>query len=418
MSTEFDLSTLDVFRRLEAGLDPRMSTPETPSGQMPIPPRPPADPTRDRGSSLEIARASVDEKHRRVARWLEAHGIEAVVFGTADGVAWITDGGEAAERPGSDLASVLVFMNARSRAVICDNVQTARFFEEEVAGLGFQLKEYPWQGSPEVIVSDLGKHKRLAGDLALPGVEDRRTELSALRFPLSRLERRRIREAGWVLGRAIEAACRRIEPGQTELEVAGDLARHLIRDGVTPLEIRVAANGRSDRFRDHKSKPIPIERQATVTAVGRRRGLCAGASRTVAFGEIDPAFHEEHALAAMVSASAICNSRPGVSIAEVFGRVRRIYEKYGRPDEWMLAPQGSVIGYRPTELRLTPDEPLRLAHGHAVRWTPTVGASRSDDTVLVDDRGFEVVTDTGAWPHLEVAVRGLSIFLPSILRRD
>jgi hypothetical protein len=34
----------------------------------------------------------------------------------------------------------------------------------------------------------------------------------------------------------------------------------------------------------------------------------------------------------------------------------------------------------------------------AYAWNPTVQGAKSEDTVLVTDDGFEVLTDTGQWP--------------------
>jgi hypothetical protein len=46
-----------------------------------------------------------------------------------------------------------------------------------------------------------------------------------------------------------------------------------------------------------------------------------------------------------------------------------------------------------------------------------VGASRSEDTVVIDSRGYEVVTAAQDWPQLEVAVKGHRMNRPSILER-
>ena len=427
MSTEIDVTSLSRHQSLfeiedHASKDSvRVESPTAnvdPTTPIPPPP-PPPDPAADHDQqALDTRRAVVEANHHKLADWLAETGRDAAVLGTTSGVSWITGGADAAARLGSDESAVLVFVNRLSRAIVCDNVQTARFFEEEVAGLGFQLKEYPWTDRPTRVLGELGRQKRLAGDLPSLGIDWKAEELSALRFELGRTERRRLREVGWVLGREIEATCRSFARGRTELDVAGELSHRLMRSGVTPMEIRVVGDGRSERFREPRSKSIPIVNSATITAVGCRRGLCASASRTVEFGEIDPALHESHVLASMVAATAICFSRPGAGVAEVFRRIMRILEKYGRPDEWNLAPQGFLTGYRPRELRLTPDGTFQFAEGHAVRWCPSVGPARSDDTALVDHRGFEIVTDTGSWPKLELAVRGLSVFLPAILRRD
>ncbi len=39
------------------------------------------------------------------------------------------------------------------------------------------------------------------------------------------------------------------------------------------------------------------------------------------------------------------------------------------------------------------------------------------DTVVVDSRGYEIVTGMQNWPHLDVAVKGFVIPRPGILER-
>src|SRR5207245_2640632 len=111
----------------------------------------------------------------------------------------------------------------------------------------------------------------------------------------------------------------------------------------------------SARYRQPTFKAAEIRRRATITAIGRRHGLCASVSRTVAFGPVEPYVREDHGLAAMVDATYIYFSRPGEPISGVFRRARRIFEKFGRADEWSLDYQGAVIGYSPRELLLMPE---------------------------------------------------------------
>ena len=101
----------------------------------------------------------------------------------------------------------------------------------------------------------------------------------------------------------------------------------------------------------------------------------------------------------MIDASCIYFSRPGEPVAEVFRRARRIYDKFGHPHEWTLDYQGAQIGYSPRELVFRPDCPATMTHGMAVCWSPSVGSARSEDTVVVDDRGFEVVTECRTGPR-------------------
>jgi Xaa-Pro dipeptidase len=226
-------------------------------------------------------RREVEEKQRRVAAFLDATGHDALVLGRADSIAWSTSGGDLRQGHGSEFGSVLLNIDRTSRAVVTDNVQSARAFEVELAGLGFRLKERSWYEDPSRIIVELGHGKRVASVLdelpsAWPGPG---VPLRALRFPLTPLERQRLRELGRTLAQAVEATCRNFDRGETEADIAGHLAHRLIREGVMPADLRVAGVDRLGRFRQPIFQAAPIRRRATITVSGRRHGPCASLMR-------------------------------------------------------------------------------------------------------------------------------------------
>ncbi|WP_422926918.1 M24 family metallopeptidase [Singulisphaera sp. PoT] len=379
-----------------------------------------ADPTADHADEeLARRREDIEEKHRRICGFLDTTGNDAIVLGRADSIAWFTSGGDLGQDLGFELGSILLYVNRGSRAVITDNVQSARVFEEELAGLGFQLKERPWFDDPDRIIAELSHNKRVVTDLAggaspWPKAGDM---LKALRLPLTRLERQRYRELGRTLALAVEATCRNFHQGEKEADLAGHLAHRLLREGVVPVDLRVACDDRLARYRQPTFKAAAIERQVTITATGRRHGLCASLSRTVSFGPADEELKKCHGLAAMVDATCIYFSRPQETVSEVIRKARRIYEKFDRPHEWTLDYLGFLTGYAPREALLLPDSSLALNHGTPLCWSPSVGAARSCDTVVVDSRGYENVTAAQQWPQIDVAVKGFVIPRPGILER-
>jgi Xaa-Pro dipeptidase len=379
-----------------------------------------ADPTADHtDNDLSRRRADVEEKHRRIQTFLDATGQDAVILGRADSIAWFTAGGDLGMDLGNEMSPVLLFITRTCRAVVTDNVQSARVFEEELAGLGFQLKERAWYDSPGRVIDELSHNKKVACDLGPRGSAWAREgdALQALRRPMTALERQRLRELGRTLSLAVEATCRNFDRGETEADVAGHLAHRLIREGVVPVDLKIAGDDRLARFRQPSFKSAPIQRRATITATGRRYGLCATLSRTVSFEPVDQEFRTCHALATMIDATCTYFSRPGEPVPEVIRRARRIFEKFDHPHEWTLDYLGFLIGYAPREALLVPDSPLTFGAGTAVCWSPSVGSARSSDTLAIDSRGYECVTATQNWPTLDVAVKGYIIQRPGVLER-
>jgi Xaa-Pro aminopeptidase len=380
------------------------------------------DPAADHGNDeLKCRRQDIEEKHQRIRRFLDATGHEGVVLGRADSVAWFTSGGDLRQDLGSEYSSIILYINRVSRAVIADNVQSARVFEEELAGLGFQLKERPWYEDPGRILAELCHNKRIATDLGASGmgpVSRREGDvLLNLRRRLTPFERQRIRSLGRTLTLAVEATCRNFARGENEAAIAGHLAHRLIREGVVPVDLRVASDDRLARYRQPTFKADPILKRATIAVTGRRWGLCASLTRTVSFGPVEPDFQALHTLSAMVAATCFFFSRPGEPVTEVFRRAKRIYEKFDHPHEWTLDYQGSLVGYSPREAILSPESDLVLEADMPICWNPSVGPTRSEDTVVIDNRGYEVVTAAQDWPLVEVAVKGFVIARPGILER-
>ena len=433
MSSELNISTLGVLNlwndsadddspwrpRPQSGeVDPVLSTADdrpSPS-QDSLPAL--ADPAAD-FADVELCkrRRDVEEKHRRVNAYLDESGFDGVFLSRAESLAWFTAGGDLARCLSSEIGAVSLFVGRNCRAVLADNVQSARVFEEELAGLGFVLKERPWHEDSSRMITQLTQNKKVASDDRREGLHYDPARLRALRWPMTLLERQWLRELGRTLTLTVEATCRNFHSGETEADVAGHLAHRLIREGVVPVDLRVAGDDRMARFRQPSFKAAPIERRASISATGRRHGLCASVTRTVSFGKVDPAFRADHSLAAMVDATCIFFSRPGVSVTDVFQRGRRIYEKFEHADEWMLAYQGHQIGYSPREALFHPQSTALLPADSALCWSPSVGAARSEDTIVIDARGFEVVTDAQHWPKLEVIVKGYTIPRPGILER-
>jgi Xaa-Pro aminopeptidase len=357
-------------------------------------------------------------KQQRVAEFLEDERYDAVLLSRQDSFAWFTSGGDNGAGAGGDTGNTSLFVTRDQRCVLATNVESARAFEEEVAGLGFQLKECRWDEPPSRLVADICRGRKVASDTGVCGTPSELEKLRRLRINLTDLEQQRFRELGRAVSHAVEATCRNARPGETEHEVAGELAHRLIRHGITPIQMYVTGEERSDQFRLAPHKAQPIRRRLTISVTGRQYGLCASATRTAFFGQADPAFVQRHNVCSMIDATLIFFSRPGEEAAAVLQRGRRIYEKNDVPHEWLLAPQGGVTGYSPCEVLAVPASQFRFRAGMATAWTPSVGPARSGDTVLVHENGFEIITSTQQWPSLSISVKGFEVERPAALVLD
>src|SRR6516165_1653357 len=89
-------------------------------------------------------RADVEGKHARVAELLQETGSDGLLVLEPENFSWLTSGGTAwgvldrSERPA-------LYYTTDQRGVLASNVDSQRLFDEEVLGLGFAVREWPWQ---------------------------------------------------------------------------------------------------------------------------------------------------------------------------------------------------------------------------------------------------------------------------------
>jgi Xaa-Pro dipeptidase len=154
-----------------------------------------------------------------------------------------------------------------------------------------------------------------------------------------------------------------------------------------------------------------------LTVNARKYNLSATASRSVCFGEPDPAFRREHDAACKVSATYIASSWPDAVPRQILYTGRHIYHLNGFEHEWRLCPQGYVTGRAPVEFILTPQLEDLFQAGWAVTWQANAGAAFSCDTFLVTDAGPLALTPGSSWPMKRMRIQGAEFFRPEILVR-
>lgn len=366
--------------------------------------------------SLAERRADVDGKQERVAAFLQEVGCEGLLLLEPENFAWLTSGAGAraildpAETPG-------LYFTAEQRWLLSANVDSQRLFDEEIDGLGFQIKEWPWHWGREQFLADLCQGRVIASDRSLGDCKPVGDKLGRLRRVLTGYEQACFRALGQVLGHALEATCRTMVPNLTEREIAGQIAHRLLHRGVQPLTIGVAADGRSRHYRRHNFTEAAVRHHGVLSASASKYGLCATASRSVYFGSPELELRQEYDAACKISASYASASVPNAVPREVLKAARRVFEISGFEHEWLAGPQGHLTGRAPVELALTPKTEELLPAGSAVTWHVTVGAACSCDTFLITDHGPELLTPMESWSVKRIRIQGEEVFRPYLLVR-
>lgn len=359
----------------------------------------------------------IETRHKRVAVFLEKNNYDALLVQNSSNFAWLTAGGDNAFGcPTEPITSL--FITPDARVVVTTNVESGRIFDIEIPGLGFQLKERPWHQPLENLFQDLCRGRRVASDTGFGNTDNVSNELSLMRRSLSELDVKRMQELGKDISHAVEATARQCQQGQSESDLAGEVAHRLIKRQITALRIQVSADGQNQRYRLWGHGNETIGRYCTISAVGSRHGLSVGASRTVCFGDIPGELLEAHQKASLIMATGRYFSQNHWEIGEIWKRIIRIYEKFGHPDEWQQASQADIIGYDQCEYTFIPESRNELSSPMAVYWHPSIGPASVGDTILVTDQFSELITPMEIWPKITIKVKGRQMKCPAILSRS
>jgi len=360
--------------------------------------------------------ADIQHKHAAVKQLLAARQLDAILLQRPLNFAWFTSGGDCS-RGGSSDASAALFITPEARVVVTSNAESAQLFDRELQGLGFQLKERPWHEPRTTLMDDLCRGRNVASDARFNGTPDISTPLKPLRMPLTSIECRKLRELGPALAHAVEATCRNCDVGQSECDIAGEVAHRMIRHQIYPERIQVCADGRAGTYPHWTFGSETVQRSVAVTAIGRRAGLCLGVARTVSFGAPPTELQNDHHKASLIQASGMFFTQANFAMFEIWNRVARIYEKFKCDDSWERTEQAEVIGYELAEYPLVPRSEFQITPRMPVYWHPAVGAAMSGDSILVGEGEFEVLTPAEGWPKVKVVVKGTTIYRPDILVR-
>jgi Xaa-Pro aminopeptidase len=361
-------------------------------------------------------RADIEAKQIRIAALLQEAGCEGLLLLDPENFSWLTSG--AAARGVLNPADLpALYFSAEGRWLIASNVDSQRLFDEEVDGLGFQLKEWPWHWGRDQLLADLCHNRTVACDRAFGNCKLVADTLGKLRRAMTPYEQACLVALGSVVSHALEATARTLKKDDTEREIAGQLSHRLMHRGAFPLIIEVAADGRSRRYRQCGFTSLPVQRYCVLSVTARKYGLCVASNRSVCFGAPDPTFQKEHDAACKVSATYIASTWPDAVPRQILGTGRQVYKLVGFEHEWRLSSQGYVTGRSAVEIPLTPTTDDLFLPDWVVTWQTSVGAASSTDTFLITDQGPRAITAPEVWPLKRIRVQGAEFIRPDLLVR-
>src|SRR5262245_63619965 len=160
-------------------------------------------------------RSDVEAKQTLVGGLLGEVSCDGLLVLIEENFSWWTSGGAARGVLDPESLPALYF-TGESRWALCANVDSQRLFDEELDGLGFQLKEWPWHWGRAQLLADLCQGRTVASDHPFNGGKPVGDRLALMRRKLTSYDQACYRALGNIVSHALEACCRTLQPGETE----------------------------------------------------------------------------------------------------------------------------------------------------------------------------------------------------------
>jgi Xaa-Pro aminopeptidase len=358
----------------------------------------------------------LEDKLARIRALLDQHHLDAILLQRVSSFAWASCGALSYINTATTTGEAsLLLTREGARYLITNNIEAPHYEKEEgLKAQGWEFRLAPWHG-PNPAIGELSRGMRLGADTAYPGALDLSTEMARLRTDLTPPEQQRMREVSAIGAEALGVAACAVQPGMTEMEIAALIESETQKRAAQPIVALVATDNRIFDFRHPLPTEKKLERYAMLIVCARRKGLVCSATRLVYFGTLPDAIRRKVEATAMVDALVLNATRPGRTLGEVFGDLQKAYADVGFDGEWQLHHQGGSAAYEPREFLGVPGSREVVKTGQAFAWNPSITGTKSEDTILVNETGFEVLTQTPNWPALCVVVGNQTISRPAIL---
>ncbi len=372
--------------------------------------------------TLVQMKQEVQTKIARIAGVLHREGLSGALLQKPPGVAWVTAGTISDEVFPGDQGSAAVFIGDDSNAYLMYHGDLSPESKKNLLATGFEVRETAWdcvtsfQESIGAFIAAKTGGRPFWADTSSAAERDLANRFEDLQWTLTETEIQKYRWLGSRCAKVVESACRRIEPGMTERGIEGMVAADLLRYSIRPLVLQAAADGQviggDPRYPVGTRK---VEKHVAIRLAAARWGLSMALNRTVHFGPLPEGMRNRMIALARLTAGFWARTTPGERISEILKGALADYAAVGDREGWRNGPQGGAIGYHPVERHAAADQ--RLLANQAFSWSPVLADLRSEDTVLLIDENFEVITATGDWPMMESEVLGRIYRIPGILVR-
>ena len=356
----------------------------------------------------------------RLRQLMDREKVSGILLRGRDNFAWLSAGGLSYISKASEGGVGALLVTAEKTCLVADNIEHARFLEEELVGLPLASIEYPWHDPAAQMnaVREAVGGGKFAADLGEADV-DLAEAIKAARTPLIEPEIKRYFAHGQTTTRITEAACRQIKPGMTENDVAAMVIDQFERiDARVPVCL-IASDERIDKRRHPRPTPKRIDQRVMVVVCAEKGGLWTNLTRFVNFVPVSDELKIKHRAVCQVDATANAATQPGRTLGMVFADIVAEYDRQGFGEQWQLHHQGGTTGYNGRDHFANPAAAQVVHENQAFAWNPSITGTKSEDTMLLTPQGIQWITEPGdEWPVVEIERDGVVMRRAGILIRS
>lgn len=344
-------------------------------------------------------------------------GWDAVYVSKSEHFAWITAGGDNIVTRYCEGGICAIVITKDKRYFICNNIETKRMLVEEKLGeLGFEEKSCYWyeNKTAEFIHEIIGEGK-LAADIALSGADDANAVLLEREKILCDNEIARYMHMGKTFSGVIERFVATIQPGDTEIKIAGGLSAAMWEAGLEPVLLLVATDHRIYDYRHPVPTAKKLEKFLMISCNSRYKGLITKITRMAYFGDLPEELKEQYAKTVEIENILVDATKPGVDDVELFELSKKLYAEAGCPEMWRVHHQGGPQSYTNGFYLITQDVHETVRLNQVYGYNPSITGTKTEDGFIVTEDGPVFATYPVTFPAIRSTINGVEYVRPGIL---
>lgn len=356
-------------------------------------------------------------KENKIRELLADRGLSGVILSTQTNFLWFTCGKRNDVLKNADASLVYLFITRDKKYLISSSSDFDRVINEELEGLGFEPVKYEWyDGSPLDAVKKITPKGNIGADYSGDGVENIEDGLMTLRIDLTEQDVKNAKNFCRLYSMLLTDFCLSLKPNITEKKLANDFIYSCSAHDIRLPVALVGSDERIFKYRHPVATDKKIDKYILFATVAEKDGINISITRSVYFGNIPKDITQKQEAVNFIEAVYSSNSKPGVSLKEVFTAGKKAYKDAGYADEWKNHTQGGIIGYKAREIVASDLSEHKLKNNNLLSWNPTVAGAKAEDIYLVAGNKTLQLSVDERWPFEEISVGNEKFKKPKILQ--